>query len=324
MAAGTARPRFDRRRGDRPGRIHWLMSTTYFFDWQKKLEVPGRVTFLDGNGGLPKVEITTAFSTAEIYLQGAHVTHFQKKNEQPLLFMSQVSNFQPGQPIRGGIPVIYPWFGSRDSQVSHGFARTIGWELWEITTQPNGSVRLQFRLPDSPDAALYPAAAVNYSVTMGETLICELTVTNRSESQPLEFENCLHTYFRVGDIEQVEISGLQGGRFLDKVDNFATKTQADAVLTINAETDRIYLDAPESVEIIDRSLRRKIRVDKTGGLSTVVWNPWIKKSQQLPDFGNEEYRQMICVESGNVSRNQLSLPPGQSSALKVKLISNAL
>jgi len=300
------------------------MSTTYYFDWHKKLDVPGRVTFLEGNGGLPKMEITTALATAEIYLQGAHVTHFQKKNEEPLLFLSQVSNFEVGQPVRGGIPVVYPWFGARDGQSSHGYARNHPWGLREISTLPSGGVRVQLQLEDCPEAALYPAAKVQYSVTLGETLTLELTVTNCSDGEPLVFENCLHTYFRVGDISKVVLGGLGGAEYLDKVDNFAVRTQEGAELRISEETDRVYLDAPETVEIIDPSLGRKIRVEKSGGLSTVVWNPWIDKSARLPDFGNEEYRRMICVESGNVGRNQVSLPPGQSSALKVKLICNPL
>jgi glucose-6-phosphate 1-epimerase len=300
------------------------MSTTYFFDWQRKLEIPGRVTFLEGNGGLPKIEVATAVATAEIYQQGAHVTHFQRKDERPLLFLSQVSQFERGHPIRGGIPVIYPWVGARDSQGAHGFARTQAWELWEISNLPNGSVRLQFRLPESPEAALYPAALVNYSVTVGETLICELTVTNHSAEQLLEFENCLHTYFLVGDIARVSVVGLQGAEYLDKMADFAMRRQGPEPIRITGETDRVYLDAPGPVEIIDQSLRRKIRVETTGSHSTVVWNPWIEKSQRLPDFGNDEYLRMICVESGNVARNQIKLPPGQASALRVKLISNPL
>ena len=300
------------------------MSTTYFFDWQKKLEIPGRVTFLEGNGGLPKVEVATAFGTAELYLQGAHLTHFQKKGEEPLLFMSQVSRFESGQPIRGGIPVIYPWFGSRDGQPSHGFARLKTWELWEISTLPNGAVRIQMRLPDSPEATLYPAAAVNYSITVGESLICELAVTNRSPEQSLKFETCLHSYFKVGNISLVGIAGLQGTGYLDKVANYAHRTQTETLLRIEGETDRIYLDITGPVEIIDQSMRRKIRLETTGCLSTVVWNPWIEKAQRLPDFGNDEYQQMVCVESGNVARNQVELPPGQSAALKLKLISNPL
>jgi glucose-6-phosphate 1-epimerase len=300
------------------------MSTTYFFDWQKKLEIPGRVTFLEGNGGLAKIEIVTALAAAEVYAQGAHLTHYQKKGEPPLLFLSQVSRFENGQPIRGGVPIVYPWFGSRDGQNSHGFARNKIWELWEISTLPNGSVRAQFRLPDSPESSLYPEAQVNYSVTVGETLICELTVTNRSEEQPLKFEACLHTYFLVGDISGVSVAGLKGVEYIDKVADTAARRQGEDLLRIAGETDRVYLDTPGPAEIIDSSLHRKIRVETTGAHSTVVWNPWIEKSQRLPDFGDDEYLKMICVESGNLARNQIELPPGQTSALKVKYIANAL
>src|SRR5512142_2972783 len=84
---------------------------------------PGRVTFLDGQDELPMLEISTRWSTAEIYLLGAHVTQFKKKDEPPLLFLSQCSRFAEGQPIRGGVPVIFPWFGPREGLGQHGFAR---------------------------------------------------------------------------------------------------------------------------------------------------------------------------------------------------------
>lgn len=300
------------------------MSTTYFYDWQKKSETSGRVTFLEGNGGLPKMEVVCAMATAEIYLQGAHVTHFQKNGEEPLLFLSSVSRFEKGKPIRGGIPVIYPWFGARDGQGSHGFARVHEWELWETTMMPTGGVRLQFRLPHYPEADLYPACDLNYSVTVGETLTCELSVTNKSESNEVEFENCLHTYFQVGDAEKVRITGLDGATFMDKVDDFTRKTQSGDSLAISGEVDRVYFDSPGAIELVDESIGRKIRIDKSGSLSTVVWNPWIVKSERLPDFGNEDYRRMVCIESGNIAKNQVALPPGQSAALKVKYITNKL
>jgi D-hexose-6-phosphate mutarotase len=44
----------------------------------------------------------------------------------------------------------------------------------------------------------------------------------------------------------------------------------------------------------------------------------------MPDFGDEEYERMICVESGNVASNSISLPPGGSSTLTVKLRSETV
>ena len=115
-----------------------------------KNPVPARVTFLDGHGELPMIEITTAKSTAEIYLHGAHVTNFKKHDEAPLLFLSQCSRFEDKQPIRGGIPVIFPWFGPREGMSMHGFARVLQWEIKEILPNTNGGVSVRFRLPGLP------------------------------------------------------------------------------------------------------------------------------------------------------------------------------
>src|SRR5438067_7423335 len=101
---------------------------------------PGRVAFMDGRGELPMLEVGTPWSTAEIYLQGAHVTHFKKKDEPPLLFLSQCSRFAHNEPIRGGIPVIFPWFGLREGLPQHGFARLKAWDLKEFAPAADGSV----------------------------------------------------------------------------------------------------------------------------------------------------------------------------------------
>src|SRR5438105_4352474 len=196
----------------------------------RRLEIPGRVTFMEGNGGLPKIEVNTDRSTAEIYFHGAHVTDFQKKGEAPLLFTSQFSRFTPDQPIRGGIPVIFPWFGAREGEPTHGFARLSEWELHEATSIPEGGVSLRFSLPDTAQGATWPPFSANYVVTITDRLTLELIITNASADQNFSFENCLHTYFAVGDIDAVSITGLKGMDYLDKVENFARKNEtAEAI-----------------------------------------------------------------------------------------------
>ncbi len=285
---------------------------------------PGRVSFLDGRGELPMLEVTTQWSTAEIYQHGAHVTHFKRKDQPPLLFLSQCSRFAENQPIRGGIPVIFPWFGPREGMAQHGFARVKAWDLKEFAPAPDGSVSVRFRLPDCPEASAFPQFTADYIVTVDQALTLQLVVTNSSRDEPFTFENCLHTYFEVGDIRAVSISGLKGSSYLDKVANFSRKTEMEEAIRISSEVDRIYLDTTDPVEIRDTRLGRRIRVDKSGSASTVVWNPWIIKAQQMPDFGNEEYQRMVCVESGNVASNSIKLPPGESSTLLVKLSSELL
>jgi glucose-6-phosphate 1-epimerase len=289
-----------------------------------KPEDLGRVTFLDGQGELPMLEVTTAWSTAEIYLQGAHVTQFTKKDEPPLLFLSQCSRFTEGQPIRGGIPVIFPWFGPREGLGQHGFARLKAWELKEFTPAPDGSVSVRFRLPGCPEASGYPPYTADYIVTVNESLTLQLIITNQSRDTAFSFEDCLHTYFDVGDVTAIAIQGLKGLSYLDTVAGFVEKTETSDAVRIASEVDRIYRNSTGTVAILDPRLSRKILVEKQGSASTVVWNPWIAKAQRMPDFGDEEYERMICVESGNVASESISLRPGETSTLTVKLSSETL
>ena len=261
------------------------------------------------------IGISTMWSSAEIYLQGAHLTNFRKHGEAPLTFMSQCSRFTEGQPIRGGVPVIFPWFGMREGMGNHGFARVKNWELKEFAPAPDGSVSVRFRLPDCPEASGFPPFTADYVVTVSEVLKLQLIVTNKAAEDTLTFENAFHTYFEVGDIAAISIVGLKGASYLDKVANFAKRTEKSEAIRITSEVDRVYLNTSGPVEIQDPRLARKIRIEKQGSNSTVVWNPWIAKSQQMPDFGNDEYQRTVCVESGNVASNELSLAPGRSSTL---------
>ena len=290
-------------------------------DRWKRFEIPGRVALTEGNGELGKIEVLTRHSTAEIYLHGAHVTGFQKTGEPPLLFTSQFSRFAPGQPIRGGVPIIFPWFGAREGEPAHGFARLADWDLIETATLPSGGATVRFSLPDVPEAATWPPFAAYFIVTVTDRLSLELVVVNASPDQNFTFENCLHSYFAVGDINTVTVGGLKGATYQDKVENFAQKTEANEAIRIASEVDRVFLDTSAPIEIHDPTLKRVVRIEKSGSESTVLWNPWIAKAQQIPDFGTDEFRRMLCVESGNVGKNRINLPPGETAVLKVVISS---
>lgn len=281
-----------------------------------KLEIPGHLTFTVGKGGLPKIRIESEHSLAEIYLHGAHITHFQKFGEPPLLFLSGSSEFDCSKPIRGGVPIIFPWFGPREGLPAHGFARTAAWNLTATSALADGSVELHLRLPD------VEAFSVEFIVTVGKSLTMEMTVTNES-SQDSTFENCLHTYFQISDIHAIAIIGLQNTTYHDKVADVELLETAPA-LRFDREVDRVYFDTSATTEILDPGLKRTIRVEKSGSSSTVVWNPWIDKSKRMADFGDDEYLQMVCVESGNVSSNEIILPPGGRAVMKVEVSSEKL
>jgi D-hexose-6-phosphate mutarotase len=279
----------------------------------KSHEIPGRVTVFSGKGGLPALRIETETAEAEIYLHGAHVTAYQRKYGTPLLFMSAASDFEADKPIRGGVPVIYPWFGGREGHPAHGTARITDWNLTETSLLPDGSVRLCFQLPSEE------TADVRFIVTVGSTLTMEFSVTNNGTTD-ITLENCLHTYFHISDIHQIEVAGLKGGRFLDTLTD-TEHIEQEETIRFTAETDRVYQDTDATAEIRDPSLGRSIVIRKSGSKSTVVWNPWIDKSKRMPDFGDDEWPQMVCVESGNVKENAITLKPGEESVLKVEISS---
>jgi len=266
------------------------------------------------------VKVETPQSAAEIYLHGAHVTHFQRKNEPPVLWLSAESKFDEKSPIRGGIPIILPWFGARAGQTAaHGFARVKSWELADVAASTTGVVTVRLRLPECSEFAGFSPFTADYVVTLGETLELELTVRNSTGHGLLAFEQCLHTYFTVGDIGAVSLAGLQGTMYLDKVGGSHERVEMGEAITIASEVDRVYMDTRAAVDIRDGKLRRTIRVEKENSASTVVWNPWVAKSKAMADFGDEEYHTMVCVESGNVGKNSLTLEEGKTMTMKVKV-----
>jgi glucose-6-phosphate 1-epimerase len=283
-----------------------------------------KLSFRVGQGGLPLVRVETEMSTADVYLHGAHVTHFQRHEEQPILFLSRASWFEAGKPIRGGVPIILPWFGPREGQPAHGFVRSEPWQLVEASLAETEGARLRFRLPTLPAMADWPRFVAKFEVFVGHTLDVELTVTNVDDTRPLPLETCLHTYFAVGDIAQTEVRGLRGVKYLDNLEGLREKVETQDAIRFDGEVDRVYVNTTETTEIVDRAWNRIIEVAKSDSLSTVVWNPWIAKAQRMPDYGDDEYLRMVCVESGNVKANALQLQPGQSATLAVAIDSREL
>ncbi len=273
----------------------------------------------EGQGGLRRLAIRTPQADAEIYLHGAHVTHFQPRGQKPVLFMSGKSWFEPGKPIRGGVPICFPWFGARqDGQPgpAHGFARLMEWELVSAEQASDGIVEVRLRLVSSDATrALWPGEfEVEYRVRISTTLGLELRVKNTG-NQPLRIEEALHTYLAVGDARQVSIEGLAGASYFTAVGTPRTETEGAAPIPIIAETDRVYLGTQATCVAHDPAWQRRLVVEKTGSNATVVWNPWIAKAKAMPDFGDDEWPSMLCIETCNVRQNAVTIAPGQSQAM---------
>jgi glucose-6-phosphate 1-epimerase len=289
--------------------------------------IPGILRFSQTEHGLLRASITTPACCAELYLQGAHLTQWQPKSGRPVLFLSERSVFESGKAIRGGVPIIFPWFGNRTPTAwsqrndgpSHGFARTEEWTL-TFAALAGDEVHLTLTLdPSETSRSLgYDHFQLVYQLTLGAELRLRLTVRNLG-SEPLWFEDALHTYFAVGDAREIAIHGLAGTRYLDKTDHFKLKVQDEPVLRLSGETDRPYLDTVAAVDLDDPLYRRNIRVEKSNSSTTVIWNPWSTLAARLDDMTAEGWISMVCIETANVATNAITLDPGEQHTTEARI-----
>jgi glucose-6-phosphate 1-epimerase len=292
---------------------------------QAQFGVPGMLTFEQTASGLVFARVTAPAASATVYVQGAHLTDWHPAGQKPVLFLSAKSDLAPGKAIRGGVPVCFPWFGPRSdgkAGPAHGFARTEDWEL-KFAAIVGRDVRLTWALgPNAVSRELgFDHFRVAYEMTIGATLTLQFTVANDSgeTGAPLVFEEALHTYFAVGDAEQVEIDGLGETAFLDKVDGMQRKVQRAGLLRLAGRTDRVYLDTTATCFLRDEVGGRKITVEKTGSHSTVVWNPWGPLAATMADMEPEGWRTMTCIETANVGESAVTLAPGETHTMSATI-----
>ncbi len=291
-----------------------------------KFGIPNTLHFSLGSGGLPQVCISNNFATATISLHGAHLLSFIPRNQKDLLWVSDKSLFTTDRAIRGGIPICWPWFNAHPTDAdkpSHGFARLSEWTVVSTKSLPDGATKISFELQSNDKTMqLWPYDfRAEYSVTVGDKLKVALT-THNTGRDAFTITSALHTYFSISNIENVTIHGLENSPFMDSLtDQIEIE---DMPLIIDREIDRVYLAHSGDCLIEDTGLQRKIRIGKQGSKSSVVWNPWIEKSERMSDFGNDEYKSMLCVESTNTHSDIIHIMPNQSHTLSATISSKQL
>jgi glucose-6-phosphate 1-epimerase len=294
--------------------------------------IPGVLAFSQNEHGLLRASITTPACTAELYLQGAHLTQWQPTGQQPVLFLSERSAFMPGKAIRGGVPLIFPWFGPRTATPedprtqnpqpagpSHGLARTSDWTL-AFAALAGDDLHLTLTLaPNDTTRALgFDHFQLAYQLTLGTELRLQLAIANPSGS-PLHFEEAFHSYFSVGDARQISLIGLSDTDYLDKTDDLKPKHQKDTLLKLTGETDRPYLNTVTTINLDDPVLNRRITIGKANSKSTVIWNPWSELTAKLPDMAPDGWLSMVCIETANVGPNAITLAPGAQHTMETHI-----
>ena len=281
--------------------------------------IPGQLKFIQGAGGLPFIEVTTANSSALISVYAGQVLSFRPAGEMDdLMFLSEKAYYQTGKAIKGGAPVCWPWFGADPQGLgrpAHGFVRNRMWNVVATEITVSGAIRVILGLEDTPETIeIWPQSfTLMLEITVGKSLNLEL-VTRNTGAQLFPVTQAFHTYFKVGDISQVSVSGLEDTDYIDKVDNSALKKQIGPVV-INEEVDRIYLGVRDELVINDIALKRRIRIRSEGSKTAVVWNPWAKISAEMADLQDNDYRNLLCAETTNAATDVVEVSPGRESRL---------
>jgi len=287
------------------------------------------------HGELIAAHVENQVASARIFLQGAQVSSFCRKNQKDLLWLSPTCDFKTGNSLRGGIPICWPWFGefSRNDRLltnqiavptgfpmpAHGLVRSMAWDLASIDDRSPDCTNLTFGLLFDGKNPRWPfRSELFYRVSVGERLDVSLTINNTDEL-PQTFTEALHTYFAIGDHQHTTLGGLENLDYMDAFGDWKNFTQGPG-LNVGQPLNRVYQQNPRRlpVEIIDAAWGRTLAVTSPESASTVIWNPGLEHGKKLSCFPTDAYRGMVCVENGNVLRNFVTLPAGRSHTLSAQ------
>lgn len=292
------------------------------FDQLCEYEIENELQFVDIEHGFTYIEINNAKAHATISTYSGQVLSYRPKSQKDdLLFVSEKAYYEDGKAIKGGIPVCWPWFGADPDDLgrpAHGFVRNRQWEVTGSESLANGATKVVLAMVDSDQTReIWPHPfKLSIEITVGDSLKVAL-VTHNSGDESIIISQALHTYFYVGDISKVQVLGLDGIDYLDKVDEFAEKTQSGPV-TINGEVDRIYKGVTGELVIDDASLGRRIRITSRGCSTAVVWNPWSEIAASMGDLDDDDYKKMICVEAANAGPETVEIAAGSEYRLEAE------
>jgi glucose-6-phosphate 1-epimerase len=281
--------------------------------------IADQLQIVEGKGGLPFIKVDNGKASALISLYGGQVLGYQPATANAdLMFCSEHAYYQSGKAIKGGVPICWPWFGAdpeEKGRPAHGFARNSMWTLASTAATENGDSKIILSLRDSDATrSLWPHAfELVLEVSIGDTLNLALTSRNNGD-KPFTITQALHTYFKVGDIHQVAVQGLDGISYLDKPDNFAEKLQAGDI-QFSGEVDRVYTNTSADLVINDPKLQRQIHINSEGSNTSVVWNPWADICAASGDLADNAYTGFVCVETANAASDIIIVPAGEERSI---------
>ncbi|KAF5460582.1 hypothetical protein F2P56_020442 [Juglans regia] len=261
-------------------------------------------------------------ASARVSLHGGQILSWRNDHGEELLFTSS----KLPKAVRGGIPICFPQFGTRGLLEQHGFARN---KIWVIDQNPpplhpndsKGKSCIDLLLkPSEEDLKIWPHS-FEFRLRVSLEDDGYLTMISRIrniDNKPFSFSFAYRTYFSISDISEVRVEGLET---LDYFENLCQKqrfTEQGDALTFESEVDRVYLNSMDVIAVFDHEKKRTFTIQKEGLSDVGVWNPWEKKSKSMADFGDEEYKKMLCIDAAAVEK-PITLKPGEEWTGKLEL-----
>jgi len=264
---------------------------------------------------LEYLEVSNTLSSIKIALQGAHIFDFRVKSKKPLLFLSETARFEKGVPIRGGIPICWPWFGTHPTESAlpnHGFVRTSIWKHKQTEHISKEKTKIIMSVNSSNESLeLWPFKfELSLEILMSDTLELSLISKNTGVNS-FALTQALHTYLQIEDINKAQVKGLENKPFYNKLDNSFDNIQ-EGILGFNTEVDRVYQDLAKPLLLEDTN--QKIEVQTIGSNTVVIWNPGSEFEKNFSDLS--DYKTMLCLESANALKDEIILEPAHTHTLK--------
>ena len=286
----------------------------------EKFAQQGRIAFRE-DAVAPVAILVAPGGSAEVSLYGANVLSYRPTGHSPVLWLADSYRVvEPGSPTRGGIPVCWPWFVRLENKdmPMHGFARTQFWSVIEAESDAETTSVTLALVENKSTLALWPYPfRLELKVTVGQSLALALTTVNTG-SAPFAITEALHTYFRVKEVSDTLVTGLDGQPYLDKTRDFAEFLQSGAVSFPEA-TDRVYYRHSGAAVITDPGIGRRIAIEKKGSGASVVWNPNSESCKRIGDMNPDDWRRFVCVETANAGGAPLEIAPGATHTISATI-----
>ena len=286
-----------------------------------KLKHQSQVSAQQNAAGVIVLNVKNQAAQASISLQAGQLLSWQPADQaHPVIWCSSKARLEPDVTIRGGVPICWPWFGAHPEKAdfpAHGFVRATEWSLLDAQEISAQETKIVLGLQSQPkfDAFCAHKFLLQLDIRVGKQLYLALITENQS-SEEWVITQALHTYFQISDLANMQITGLDGLSYLDKVANYAKKQQQGNITSAGEEIDRIYLASAKPVTIEDSGFSRRIRIEKAHSNTIVVWNPGTEKGPKMADMTETGYRELVCVETLNAAEDVARLAAGARYSLE--------